>query len=132
MGAEKIVFCGCFGKVQYERGDFLPKAARIQTASEQVKSRLPTKLRLSKSVRFDSRIMFIIIQYFYKITSIWPDFLSHFVMFFPLFISIASVDTLMEQMSKRTLFDKVSWVLKPKMAKHWNQVGCRLFLTVKK
>lgn len=55
MGAEEAAFCGCSGKVQYERGNFLPQTAGIQTASEQVKSKLITKLRLSKGVLFDSR-----------------------------------------------------------------------------
>lgn len=34
--------------MRYERGDFLPKAAGIQAAPEQVKSRLITKMWLSK------------------------------------------------------------------------------------
>lgn len=44
------------------------------------------KLRLSKGVPFDSHITFMIIQHFYKITSIYADFLSYFGMFFSLFI----------------------------------------------
>ena len=65
MGAEETALCGCFRKVQYERSDFLPQAAGIQATSEQVKSRLITKLWLSKGVLFDNLRLLTLIDILY-------------------------------------------------------------------